>query len=191
MADGLHDMSWEGAILRSLAECGLSRDAVPMAWDPELDTYTIVIKRDASVLTEQFACIHEAARGTNVTFEDQSLDAAYADFAQDADHAFWLAVATERATKLGLLDGFPRRSDYPDLKTYAEALERHCGLPEGSVLRVAGDRVYFDPPREKDPGSATQRYERMFAATEYAGAIGDLKSFLVIGEEASSNAPEQ
>lgn len=95
-----------------------------------------------------------------------------------------IAETKAAVTKLGVLNDFPKRSHYTDLRKYAGALEQHCGLMAGSVLRVSGDSVSFDPPRETDPMVFTRKYEKILAVVMYATAVGDLEKFGFTGNAA-------
>lgn len=71
-----------------------------------------------------------------------------------------IAETKAAVTKLGLINDFPKRSHYTDLRKYTGALEQHCGLIAGSALWVSGDFVSFDPPRDTDPMVFTRKYEK-------------------------------
>lgn len=178
------NMPPEQVIVQKLVACGLDRDAISVAWQDELQSIEVVIRRNARASADRFACIHKAAAMEIVTFEDQSLQSAYTDYTVELYRPRMIADARDELTKLGLLHFFPKRSDFVDLRKYAEALEQHCGLKSGSVLRVSGDAVTFDPPREKDAMAFTKRYKKILAAVIYATAVGDLNEFGFIGNEA-------
>lgn len=119
-----------------------------------------------------------------MTFEDQSLQSAYTDYTVELFRPRMVADAKAAVTKLGLLDGFPQRSNYVDLRNCAIALERHCGLMAGSVLQVSSDALTFDPSCKTGPRAFMKRYAKILAAAMYATAIGDLEKLGFIGNEA-------
>lgn len=184
MIDVPPNMPPQQVIAQKLVACGLDHDAVSVAWQDELQSIEVIIRRTANASADQFACILKAAAPEIVTFEDQSLHSAYTDYTVELYRPRMIADAKAAVTKLRLLEGFPQRSNYVDLHGYTEALERHCGLMAGSVLRVSGDVVTFDPPREADPMALMKRYEKVLAAVMYAIAISDLEKFGFIGNEA-------
>jgi hypothetical protein len=184
MIDVPPSMPPQQVITQKLVACGLDRDAVSVAWQNELQSIEVIIRRNAHASVDQFACIYKAAATEIVTFEDKSLHSAYTDYTVELFRPRMIADAKAAVTKLRLLDGFPQRSNYVDLRGYTEALERHCGLIVGSVLRASGDAVAFDPPRETDPTAFSKRYEKVLAAVMYATAIGDLEKLGFIGNEA-------
>jgi hypothetical protein len=183
MIDAPPSMPPEQVITQKLVDCGLDRGAISVAWQDELQSIEIVIRRNARAMSDQFACIHKAAATEIVTFEDQSLQSAYSDYTVELYRPRMIADAKAAVAKLGLLSGFPKRSEYADLRAYAAALERHCGLVTGSVLRVSGDAVAFDPPRQTDPMAFTRKHEKILAVVMYAAAVGDLEKFGFIGNE--------
>jgi hypothetical protein len=175
-------------IAQKIASCGLNHDAFSVTWQDELQGFAVVIRRVANASVEQFACIHAAAAIGFVTFEDQSLEAAYTDYTAELFRPRMIADAKAAVTKLGMLDGFPLRSNYVDLSGYAKALERHCGLAVGSVLRVSGGALTFVTPRETTSTGFTKRYEKILAAVIYASAVGDLEKFGFVGNEAIADS---
>ena len=174
----------EQVITKQLIACGLDFGSVSIAWEDELQSIEVAIKRNARVPVNIFACIHKAAAGAIVRFEEPTLQTAYTNFELEMYRPKLLALAKEAVTRLGLLDDFPKRSDYPDLGAYAHALERHCGLKADSTLRVSGDIIYFAPAREADFVRFEARYEKILAATMYASVLEDDVKFGSIGNEA-------
>lgn len=184
MIDAPPSMPPERVIAQKLVACGLDRGAVSVVWQDELQSIEIVIRRNARASSDQFSCIHKAAATEIVTFEEQSLQSAYSDYTVELYRPRMIAETKAAVTKLGLLNDFPKRSHYTDLREYAGALEQHCGLMAGSVLRVSGDSVSFDPPRETGPMVFTRKYEKILAVVMYATAVGDLEKFGFIGNAA-------
>ena len=184
MIDVPPSMPSQQVIVEKLIACGLDRSAVTIAWQSDLQSTEVVIGRGARVSPEQFACINQATAAEIVTFEDQSLQLAYTDYSVELFRPRMIADSTITITKLKLLEGFPKRSNYADLPSYAAAIERHCGLKDGSVLRVSGDTVTFEPPHETNISDFTKRYEKILAAVIYASAIGELSKVGFIGNEA-------
>lgn len=190
MIDVPPNMPPQHVIADKLVACGLDRGAISVAWKDELQSIVVVIRRDVRVSPKQFACINKAAAVEIVTFEDKSLQSAYTAYTAELFRPRMIAESKAAVTKLRLLKGFPQRSNYADLRSYTEALERHCGLMGGNVLRVSGDTVTFEPPPETDFLGFTKRYEKILAAVRYAGAIGDLEKFGFIGSEAIADTNE-
>lgn len=184
MIDAHSNIPYQQVIADKLVACGLDRSAISITWQNDLQNIEVVIRREAHVSPRQFACINQAASHEIVIFEDQSLQSAYTDYTVELFRPRMIAESKAAVAKLGLLEGFPKRSNYADLRSYAGALERHCGLNEGSVLRVSGETVTFEPTREPDFSAFTKRYEKILAVVMYASVIGDLPKSGFIGNEA-------
>jgi hypothetical protein len=170
----------EQVIEKKLIDCGLDAKTFTVKYEDYLQSIEIVITRKAAVSKAQFACINRAAGFEIVTFEDRALQSAYRDFANELYRPQMIAEATARLEKLGLLDGFPRRSAFGSLEEYARALERHCGLAPGSALTSQGEDILFDPPRDWQIEDFEKRYSKILAAGLYADAIGDVKHFYFV-----------
>jgi hypothetical protein len=183
MIDVIPAMPPTEVIASKLVACGLDRAAVSVTWEAESESALIVIRRDAPVSAGQFSCIHDAAGVEFVAFDDKAVGSAYDAYADDLARPRMLAEATAAVTKLGLIEAFPKRADYRDLRDYGRELERHCGLKPGSALRVAGQTLAFDPSRKSDGMDFATRYEKLFAAIMYATATGDLNGFDLIGND--------
>ncbi len=182
MIDVIPAMPPTEVIARKLVACGLDRAAVSVTWQAESEGALIVIRRDAAVSAGQFSCIRDAGV-ESVTFDDKAVGSAYDAYADDLARPRMLAEATAVVTKLGLIEAFPKRADYRNLRDYGRVLERHCGLTPGSVLRIVGQTLAFDPPRESDGVAFATRYEKLLAAIMYATATGDLNGFDLIAND--------
>lgn len=181
----IHD---EQVIAKKLADCGLEAKGYTVKFEEDLQSVEIVIGRTSGASKARFSCIHRAAGSEIVTFEDARMRAAYADFERELYRPRMIADATADLKKLHLFSGFPKRSSFPSVQAYAQALETHCGLAAGSVLKVKGSDVVFDPPREKNVQDFSKRYSKMLAALMYASAIGDLHRLGFIGNEANAGS---
>ncbi len=171
------------AIEHRLVACGLDRRRISVERIDELQSVVIVIRDRVHPSRPLFTCIDEAAPASIVQFEEARLQTGYDDHVGKRVRPQMLAEATGAVTRLGLIEGFPKRADYEDLGGYAAALEQHRGLKPGSVLRVMSKTLAFDPPRESDGMTFVARYEKLLAAMAYATATGDLESFSFIGNE--------
>ncbi|KQR84063.1 hypothetical protein [Sphingomonas sp. Leaf343] len=169
------------AIEHRLVACGLDRRRISVERVDELQSVVIVIRDRVHPSRPLFTCIDEAAPASIVQVEEARLQTGYDDHVGKRVRPQMLAEATETVTRLGLIDGFPKRADYKNLGSYAGALEWHCGLEAGSVLRVMSKTLAFDPPREPDGMTFVARYEKLLAAMAYATATGDLEGFSFIG----------
>jgi len=174
----------EQVIAKKLVDCGLDAKAITVKYEDYLQSIEIVIRDGPKASENMFPCIHRAAGYEIVSFEEPTLQSAYMKFTTELYRPQMIAEATATAKKLGLLNGFPKRSDYSSLDEYAQAIEVHSGIIPGSVLRVSGDSILFDPPRDTDVKNFSNRYSNILAAVMYASAIGDMENFGFIGNEA-------
>lgn len=181
----------ERVIELRLIDCGLDTKRFTVKYEDYLQSIEIVIDRDARASESQFACIHRAADYENVIFEEPTLRLAYADFTRELYRPQMIADATANLKKLGILDRFPKRTSAENLEEYARALESHCGLTPGSALKVSGEGILFDSPHEANFQVFSKKYSKFLAAIRYASAIGDLKDFGFIGNEAITGTVEQ
>jgi hypothetical protein len=182
----------EQVIEQRLAECGLSRGGFTVKYENYLQSIEIVITPTAGARQEHFPCIRQAAQHEIVSFADSSMQKAYSDYQAEILRPQMLENATAEVEKRGLLKNFPDRNSFASLELYAQALERHSGLAPGSVLRVSGQTIVFDPPR----GQTTfrdfdKRYSSLLAVIMFATARGDFKSFGFIGNKAVAEPPTQ
>jgi hypothetical protein len=119
-------------------------------------------------------------------FEDPKMYSAYNAFADDLVRPQMVESFRKSLQERGLLKNFPERRNFASLQDYAKALEVHGGVPPGTALRVSGDGLIFDPPREKQsPADFAERWSDLLAITAYASALEHL-SFGFIGNEAVS-----
>ncbi|MEP7222089.1 MAG: hypothetical protein ABI673_05415 [Novosphingobium sp.] len=178
----------EQAIERKLIDCGLDAKGISIKYEADLQSIEIVISSDARASKTHFECINKATAHKIVTFRDDAMQSAYGEYLGDMYRPKMISEATSNIKKLGLLYGFPKRSSYNNLEHYARALEKHCGVIQGSALKVSGERISFDPPRQADYQKFSKLYSNLLAAIMYASATGDFKKFGFIGNEAF--APE-
>ncbi|MCW2350649.1 MULTISPECIES: hypothetical protein [unclassified Sphingobium] len=131
--------SHEQIIIQKLVACGLSPHGLEVSYEDDLQSYEIIIRASANVAPEMFACIREASAGEIVTFDDLEQINSYHAFVEEALAPEMVASAEAELSKLGLLDGFPRRPDFANDALFVEALETHCGFQKGEAIRPFGD----------------------------------------------------
>lgn len=129
-----------------MLECGFKADGFSVTYKEELQSIEIVIGPKAGVSKDSFDCIRAAADHEIVTFSEGSLQAAYSDHVAEAMKPEMLNDAQERLKKRGLLQGFPERDNFTSDKSFAEALEKHCGLNPGSFLVESQGGLIVQPP---------------------------------------------
>lgn len=174
----------EQVIERKLIDCGLEANGFSVKYQDYLQSIEIDIEPEAKASGKQFQCIQQATGHEVVTFRDNVLQAAYNGFIADLYRPQMIAEATENIKKFGLLKDFPKRATFNSMTEYARALERHCGVLQGSVLKVVDNGISFDPPREPDYQNFSKLYSKILAAVMYASAIGDLEKMGFVGNEA-------
>ena len=174
----------EQVIEQRLIDCGLNQGGFTVKYKDYLQSIEIVITPAAGAREEHFSCIRESTGHEIVTFDDGTMQVAYLDYASEIVRPQMLADATAQLAERQLLAGFPEKNSFPTLELYAEALETHSGLQPRSALRVNGDSIVFDPPRnEVGFSDFTGRYSDLMAALMFAVARGDFKNFEFIGNE--------
>jgi hypothetical protein len=174
----------EQVIEQGLVDCGLSKTGFTVKYEDYLQSIEIVIRSAAGVTNDHFACIREAAGYEIVSFEDGAMQMAYLDFVSELVRPQLLVEAKAELEERGLLADFPDRESFDNLQDYAEALEVHSGLSPNSTLKVHGDSITFDPPR--DGGNFqnfSNRYSNLLLAIRFAAARGDFRNFGFIGNE--------
>lgn len=173
----------EYIIEQRLVECGLDAKGISVKYEDYLQSIEIVIAPSAGVTSEHFPCIKEAADYEIVTFEDGEMFAAYTDFASEMARPEMLAMYEGRLKEAGLWAGFPARQDFDSLEAFAVALEEHAGLEPGTTLRVSGDGIIFNPPRDfSDFVDFSERYSNLIAVVTFA-SIRDRLKFSFIGND--------
>jgi hypothetical protein len=164
-----------------LVECGLDAKGISVRYQDYLQSIEIVIGPSAGATSDHFPCIKEAAGYEIVTFEDGETFAAYTDFTSELARPEMLAMYEERLKESGLWEGFPERRDSDSLEAFARALEEHAGLEPGMTLRVSGDDILFDPPRDSSSYVAfAEKFSGLIAVVAYA-SIRDRLSLGIIG----------
>ncbi|MDI1294903.1 MAG: hypothetical protein PSY12_03330 [bacterium] len=177
----------EQVIERKLIDCGLEAKGFSVKYEDYLQSIEIAIGPEAMASENQLQCIHQATGHEIVTFIGNApLQARYDKFLSDLYRPQMVTEATNNIKKLGLLKNFPKRSSFDSLTEYAHALERHCGVAQGSVLKVVDDGVSFAPPREPNYQKFSKLYSKILAAVMYASATGDVEKMGFIGNEAVS-----
>ena len=171
----------EQIIEQRLIDCGLDAAGISVGYEDLLQSIEIVIGPSAGATREHFGCIKEAAGYEIVTFEDGRMFSAYTDFQTELDRPEMLASAEKALKEAGLWAGFPDRSAFDSLEEYAISLERHAGVEPRMALRVSGDGILFDPPR--DYSSYTDFADGLLAVVAYASTRYRV-GFGFIGNEA-------
>jgi hypothetical protein len=175
----------EQVIEQRLVECGLSRGGFTVKYEDYLQSIEIVITSAAGARKEHFPCIRQAVQHEIVSFADNRMQKAYSEYETEMLRPQMLESATAQLKKRGLLNNFPVRDSFASLELYAQALERHSGLAPRSTLRVSGQTIVFDPPRDQTSfRDFDKRYSRLLAVIMFATARGDFKNFAFIGNEA-------
>lgn len=173
----------EQMIERKLVDCGLKAGGFTVKYEDELQGTEVVISPGAEASSELFPCIREAAFPEIVTFRDVAMFEQYRDFETEVMRPQMLADAETSLREYGRWEGFPRRGDFATLDAYAGALERHLGFAQGSLFKVSGGALQFDPPREDFLiARSYERYAPVMAAIKYASASSKVQ-FFVIGNE--------
>lgn len=137
----------EQAIYQRMLECGLKTDGFSVTYKEDLQSIEIVIGSKAGVSSDSFDCILAAADHEIVTFSEDSLQIAYSDYVAEAMKPKMLEDAKEGLKKRGLLLGFPERKNFTSDRSFAEALERYCGLKPGSFLVESKWGLVVQPPK--------------------------------------------
>lgn len=180
----------EQVIEQRLVECGLSPGGFTVKYEDYLQSIEIVITSAAGARKEHFPCIRQAVEHEIVSFADGAMQKAYSEYETEILRPQMLESATADLKKRGLLENFPERHRFATLELYAQALERHSGLPPKSALRVSGERIFFDPARgHTNLRDFDKRYSSLLAMIMFATARGDFKGFGFIGNESFAEAP--
>ena len=179
--------SYEQVFEHQLVECGLDANGISVRYEDDLQSIEIVIRPSAGATASHFECIKKATGYEIVTFEDREMYAAYMQYTSELARPEMLEDLEGRLREKGLLEGFPERQNYETLADYAMALEKHGGVLPGSALRIAGDTIYFDPPRDgqRPPHFAefSERYSDLLDVILFA-SVRDRLNFGFIGNEA-------
>jgi len=174
----------EQIIEQRLVDCGLDAHGLSVRYEDGLQSLEIVIASSAGATSKHFACIKEAAEHEIVTFEDGGMYSAYSKFTTELARPEMLAGSEKALKEAGLYEGFPEREAFETLEEYAVALEKHAGANPGSALRVSGDGILFDPPRDAASyADFEDRYSNLIAVVAYA-SIRDRVGFGFIGNGA-------
>ncbi|KEZ20822.1 hypothetical protein CP98_00863 [Sphingobium yanoikuyae] len=178
--------SEEQVIEQRLIECGLNAKGLSVKYEAHLQSIEIVIRPNAGANVDRFKCIKDASGYEIVTFEDRNMHVAYNEYASELARSQVLDGFKASLEEKGLLEAFPERRKFQNLREYAKALETHGGLKPGTALRVSGDVIVFDPPHnDKNPADFMERYSNLLAIVGYASALERL-NFGFIGNAAVS-----
>lgn len=173
----------EQVIEQKLLDCGLKAGGFSVRYEDELQSIEVVITPAAEVLPEKFSCIREAAFPEIVTFEDRDMFGHYVAFEAELMRPQVLADSEAALKRYGFWEGFPRLGGFATLDGYAHALERHLGFASGSLFKVSGDALTFDPPRDEFLAAGSfERYAPVMAAMAFASA-SDNAHFYFIGND--------
>jgi hypothetical protein len=159
----------EQIIEQRLIECGLNPFGFTVNYEDYLQSIEIVIAPNSGATSENFACIHEAAGHEIVTFEAATMLAAYTDFVAELVRPEMMAMLEAQLIEAGLWEGFPASQDFGSLEDYARALEVHASVKPGSALRVSGEGIFIDPPRDSpDYSDFAECYSKLLLVFTYA-----------------------
>lgn len=167
------------AIVARLAACGLDPQAVSIERLAE-DDILIVIHGNVSPAAMRADCILDVASASTVLFDDPSAQIAYDRHVGAASSPPMVAQVERQLTMMGLLRGFPRRPEYPDLRRYAAALSRHAGVANPDMLDVT-DAGTVSIAAKAATRLTAQHHERLVAVLLYASLLGDVPSMGVNG----------
>lgn len=179
--------AYEQVLVKKLVGCGLRVEGFTVRDEAELQSVEVVIGEKAGAKIEQVECIREAAGSEIVTIQDPAVRQAYDDRIVEVMRPAMLASAKAELERRGVLNGFPERSAFPSDKSFAEALERQCGVMPGSIF-VESHWGLTVQPSGMDAASS-DKLACVLAAAYYATVRGDAFSFGIIGnEQAASSA---
>lgn len=175
--------SHEQVIEQRLAQCRLNIGGVSVRYEDYLQSIEIIIRPTANATADHFECIKNAAGYEIVTFEDREMYKAYSDYTAELARPEMLESLKAGLQEKGLLEALPERANFESLDAYAKALEAHGGVAPGSVLRVSGDEILFDPPRDdKSPAAFLDHYSDLIGIIGYL-SVRDGFGFAFIGNE--------
>ena len=173
----------ESVIEQRLVDCGLDAGGFTVKYEAVLQSIEILIKPNAGATSDHFPCIAEAAGQEIVSFEDGEAYVAYTKFASELARPEMLVMLEARLKEAGLWDGFPQRQDFGTLDAYAEALEAHAGIRPRQALRISGENIVFDPPRDfSGSGEFAEQYSDLMVVIAFASTRGR-RGFGFIGNE--------
>jgi hypothetical protein len=170
------DLPPEQVIEQRLVQCGLNPSGFSVKYEDYLQSIEIVIKAEAEATPEQFGCIKEVADLGIISFTDLQMNKDYRDYVTGLLRPKMLESSRQSLEKIGKLKNFPERADFVSNKLFAEAIEVHCDVPMGGVLKEFGDRIAFMPQQEeyRDFDRFTAKYSCLINAIAYVAAKREL-----------------
>lgn len=174
-------------VISALADCGLDRAGISIAYDNDVQSDVVRIKVIARATDQQFACINAATQGSMASFEDTGQDNAYSAYVAALMRPRMIADARNQLAAAGKLKGMPIFGQFPDAASFFRAVEVHCGVKPGLAFKEVGAGEWSLLPQ----GSGAKDFERLtcligvwMAQDEDWSARG--LSFGFIGNEAFS-----
>ncbi|AHE53227.1 hypothetical protein NX02_07510 [Sphingomonas sanxanigenens DSM 19645 = NX02] len=162
---------------QEVAGCGVAPGRVAIGFDKDLDEEAIQIAKGSDPLNDKvLTCLAEASVRSDmlVLFEDAALETRYRDIywpmVQQRQHD----MAVRWLTEHDLIKGLPQPAEGRPLDDYARAVESHCGIGLGTMLKAQGtDVVTLDPAAMTDPaiGGRVECVMHVVAAATPPGAV--------------------
>jgi hypothetical protein len=184
------DIPPEMVIEQRLVECGLNSKGLAVAYKDYLQSIEVVIRPEAGATEEHFPCIKKVAGYYIVSFSDTEMARHFSEFETELFRPQMLEQFRQSLSDLGLLDNFPERALFANSKLFAEALETHCGVPKGEVLKEFGESIMYQPPADHHI-ELNDKYICVMAAAMFAFAKGEMKEFGIVGNEEYSTEVKQ
>lgn len=152
-----------------LVDCGLKRQGFTVSYETTLQGNVIEISARAGATSANLQCIWDATWTEFVRFEDSKQQAAYDAISEARFMPIAQRSARDALANVGLLDGLPTRGDFPSLKDFSAAIEKHCGLCGDEILSVDGDRIIFAPAAGKMETTESGKLSCLMSALTASG----------------------
>jgi hypothetical protein len=126
-------------------QCGLDQKGFKVSYDDELQEYVIEISASAGATNKNLQCVWDATWTEDVHFEDKALQTAYDKLSSDRFTPLMIKDARDELAKRGLLQGLPKRTDFPNAADFAASIEKHCGVSPQVLKASADGSILFEP----------------------------------------------
>ncbi len=180
-------------IIIELAQCGLGRSGLSVAFDDLLQEEVVTISASAGAAESMFPCIRKVVWGkTGIVFDNKNLAEAYQQYSEQTSKQEVRETAWSWMKDRGLLDRLPEFSTGVAPRDVARAIERFCGLTPGTAFEFyTPQSLTFKPDfLKKNLEQHTMNTECLF----HTLALVDLDklgiSFGFIGNEATNEHDE-
>jgi len=173
-------------IAAGLIDCGLDERGFTVIYDDDLQGYVVGISTNAGANAASLQCIWDAAWTEFVQFENTDLQRSYDELSHARFRPLMRQQARAELAELDLLDGFPERSAFTDEDAYARALETHCGIEPGSMIKRTPHGLSMMPeamPTGPMEGEQFQRFSCLLSSIMYAAADGADFTIGFVGNE--------